>query len=270
MGRPGAGRSPGADHPVGCRADRARVERRRLDHVATPVGLDDVLAGTRARGGPRSRKRGGTHRSEAARVRAGHGADIEWWLASHRHGGAQGAGRRRGGRGGPRRADRPPAARRPGGTRAGRAVGRDCCPRSTRRRWAGPSATGPGTPPGGAVRQRWERRAHGAVGRIVGGWHQDDNGDVELQLLDDVGADGLRAFELEAARLAEWLGGVRVPPAPRAAVEGGRHEPVTCCTMTLDEPLQRSWVPPALRSVAARRRGGSPHRRMPRWRPARQ
>lgn len=78
---------------------------------------------------------------------------------------------------------------------------------------AGPSATGTWDPPGGAVRRQWERRP--TVwwdGRIVGGWHQDDNGDVELQLPEDVGADGLRATELEAARLTEWLGGVRALP----------------------------------------------------------
>jgi hypothetical protein len=49
-------------------------------------------------------------------------------------------------------------------------------------------------------------------GRIVGGWRQTDAGDVELQLLEDVGADGRRAFEAEAARLSEWFGGTRVLP----------------------------------------------------------
>ena len=49
-------------------------------------------------------------------------------------------------------------------------------------------------------------------GRIVGGWRQDDGGDVALQLLEDVGADGLRAIEHEAERLTGWLGGTRVLP----------------------------------------------------------
>jgi Winged helix DNA-binding domain len=49
-------------------------------------------------------------------------------------------------------------------------------------------------------------------GRIVGGWRQDDNGAVILQMLEDVGAAGLRAVEHEAARLTEWLGGTRVLP----------------------------------------------------------
>src|SRR5690606_29277052 len=38
-------------------------------------------------------------------------------------------------------------------------------------------------------------------GRIVGGWRQDDDGAVVVQLLDEIGADGRRAVESEAARL---------------------------------------------------------------------
>ena len=49
-------------------------------------------------------------------------------------------------------------------------------------------------------------------GRIVGGWRQTESGDVDLQLLEDIGADGRRAVEAEAARLDEWLGGTRVLP----------------------------------------------------------
>jgi Winged helix DNA-binding domain len=49
-------------------------------------------------------------------------------------------------------------------------------------------------------------------GRMVGGWRQRESGEVELQMLEDVGADGRRAIESEAARLNEWLGGVRVLP----------------------------------------------------------
>jgi hypothetical protein len=49
-------------------------------------------------------------------------------------------------------------------------------------------------------------------GRIVGGWAQTDDGDVVLQLLEDVGAEGQGALEREAARLTEWLGGTRVLP----------------------------------------------------------
>jgi len=49
-------------------------------------------------------------------------------------------------------------------------------------------------------------------GRIVGGWRQTDTGEVVLQLLEDVGAEGLRALGQEAARLTEWLAGTRVLP----------------------------------------------------------
>ena len=47
-------------------------------------------------------------------------------------------------------------------------------------------------------------------GRIVGGWRQSDAGEVELQLLEDVGKTGRRALDDGATRLTEWLGGTRV------------------------------------------------------------
>lgn len=49
-------------------------------------------------------------------------------------------------------------------------------------------------------------------GRIVGGWRQSETGEVVMQLLEDVGADGRSALEHEAARLSEWLAGTRVLP----------------------------------------------------------
>jgi Winged helix DNA-binding domain len=49
-------------------------------------------------------------------------------------------------------------------------------------------------------------------GRTVGGWRQDEDGGVVVQMLEDVGGDALRAIEDEAARLTEWLGGMRVLP----------------------------------------------------------
>jgi hypothetical protein len=64
-------------------------------------------------------------------------------------------------------------------------------------------------------------------GRIVGGWRQSDGGEVELQMLEDVGAEGLRALTLEAARLTEWFGGRRVLPrfpSPLSKVLAGRAE----------------------------------------------
>jgi hypothetical protein len=47
-------------------------------------------------------------------------------------------------------------------------------------------------------------------GRIVGGWRQDQSGAIVLHLLEDTGAEGLRALEEEAARLTKWLAGTRV------------------------------------------------------------
>jgi hypothetical protein len=47
-------------------------------------------------------------------------------------------------------------------------------------------------------------------GRIVGGWNQTPSGEVFLQLLEDVPPEGRSALEAEAARLTEWLAGVRV------------------------------------------------------------
>ena len=49
-------------------------------------------------------------------------------------------------------------------------------------------------------------------GRIVGGWSQRRDGEVVYRLLEDVGKDAERAVEVEAERLAAWLGDVRVTP----------------------------------------------------------
>jgi hypothetical protein len=49
-------------------------------------------------------------------------------------------------------------------------------------------------------------------GRVVGGWNQSAGGEVFLQLLEDVGADGRAALEIEAERLTAWLDGVRIAP----------------------------------------------------------
>jgi hypothetical protein len=49
-------------------------------------------------------------------------------------------------------------------------------------------------------------------GRIVGGWGQTDDGEVVLQLLEDVGAEAEAVLAQEAARLTDWLDGVRVSP----------------------------------------------------------
>jgi hypothetical protein len=49
-------------------------------------------------------------------------------------------------------------------------------------------------------------------GRIVGGWRQREGGDVELQLLEDIGAGGRQAVEAEAERLTAWFAGRRILP----------------------------------------------------------
>jgi hypothetical protein len=49
-------------------------------------------------------------------------------------------------------------------------------------------------------------------GRIVGGWTQDEGGEVVLQMLEDVGSDGLKALEHEARRLSDWFDGTRALP----------------------------------------------------------
>jgi len=49
-------------------------------------------------------------------------------------------------------------------------------------------------------------------GRVVGGWLQSEEGEVVLELLEQVGAEGRRALNAEAQRLGRWLGGKRVLP----------------------------------------------------------
>jgi hypothetical protein len=49
-------------------------------------------------------------------------------------------------------------------------------------------------------------------GRVVGGWSQRKDGEIAFRLLEEVGADGVRAVEAEVGRLASWLGDVRLAP----------------------------------------------------------
>jgi hypothetical protein len=49
-------------------------------------------------------------------------------------------------------------------------------------------------------------------GRVVGGWSQRKDGEIVFRILEDVGEDGVRSVEAEAARLASWLGDVRLAP----------------------------------------------------------
>ncbi|MFI6446168.1 winged helix DNA-binding domain-containing protein [Kitasatospora sp. NPDC050543] len=56
-------------------------------------------------------------------------------------------------------------------------------------------------------------------GRVVGGWAQRADGEVVWRLFVDVGAQAVAAVEAEAARLAGWLGAVRVTPRFRTPLE---------------------------------------------------
>ncbi|UDY34129.1 winged helix DNA-binding domain-containing protein [Dermatobacter hominis] len=47
-------------------------------------------------------------------------------------------------------------------------------------------------------------------GRIVGGWHQSEDGAIGMVLLEDVGHDAVVALEAHAGELESWLGGDRV------------------------------------------------------------
>ena len=49
-------------------------------------------------------------------------------------------------------------------------------------------------------------------GRVVGGWAGQKDGQVVFRLLEDVGADGIRAIEAEAEALGAWLGETKVTP----------------------------------------------------------
>jgi hypothetical protein len=56
-------------------------------------------------------------------------------------------------------------------------------------------------------------------GRVVGGWSQRRNGEIVLRLLEDPGAEATAAIEADAARLADWLGPVRITPRFRTPLE---------------------------------------------------
>nr|WP_042179601.1 winged helix DNA-binding domain-containing protein [Kibdelosporangium sp. MJ126-NF4]CEL13904.1 FIG01127483: hypothetical protein [Kibdelosporangium sp. MJ126-NF4]CTQ88272.1 FIG01127483: hypothetical protein [Kibdelosporangium sp. MJ126-NF4] len=58
-----------------------------------------------------------------------------------------------------------------------------------------------------------------ADGRIVGGWGQRGDGEVVVEVLDDVGKEVLTAIEAEAARLQSWLGDTCVTPRFRTPLE---------------------------------------------------
>lgn len=58
-----------------------------------------------------------------------------------------------------------------------------------------------------------------ADGRIVGGWAQRADGDIVFEIAQDIGKDTTAAITAEAARLQQWLAGVRVTPRFRTPLE---------------------------------------------------
>jgi len=56
-------------------------------------------------------------------------------------------------------------------------------------------------------------------GRIVGGWAQRKTGEVVFRVLEDIGREAVAAIEVEATRLTEWLGDVRVTPRFRTPLQ---------------------------------------------------
>jgi hypothetical protein len=56
-------------------------------------------------------------------------------------------------------------------------------------------------------------------GRIVGGWAQRPTGEVVYRLFEDVGRDVVAEVETQAAKLAGWIGPVRVTPRFRTPLE---------------------------------------------------
>jgi hypothetical protein len=56
-------------------------------------------------------------------------------------------------------------------------------------------------------------------GRVVGGWAQRRDGEIVFRLLEDVGADATAAVEMDAKRLAEWIGETRTLPRFRTPLE---------------------------------------------------
>ena len=49
-------------------------------------------------------------------------------------------------------------------------------------------------------------------GRVAGGWRQDADGRVEVQLLEDVGSAARKSLQRKADELTAWLDGVRIRP----------------------------------------------------------
>ncbi len=60
-------------------------------------------------------------------------------------------------------------------------------------------------------------------GRVVGGWRQRENGEVVIQLLEDIGREGRQALEVEAERLSVVRRSAHPAQVPVPALEDPRH-----------------------------------------------
>ena len=221
LGRSGGDRPPGDDRAVGRRADRARVQRRRLDHFAAALGGDTVMAGRADRATARSRGRGRASSSAgcgpsapARRSTSSGGWDRPWAPCARRWPTLEAVEVDLDGQTGYLLPDdleatdpvEPWAALLP-------PLDPTTMGWSQRDWYLGPHKAQLFDTNGNAGPTLWWE------GRIVGGWRQSDSGEVVLQVLDDIGADGVQALEREAARLTDWLEGAHVPaPLPVAAV----------------------------------------------------
>jgi hypothetical protein len=58
-----------------------------------------------------------------------------------------------------------------------------------------------------------------ADGRIVGGWIGRRDGEIAVELLENVSAATRRAIDAEVERLRDWLGEVRITPRFRTPLE---------------------------------------------------
>ena len=56
-------------------------------------------------------------------------------------------------------------------------------------------------------------------GRIVGGWTQTENGEIRMELLEDLGPPELEMIEEKAGALHHWLGEDRFVPRFRTPLE---------------------------------------------------
>ena len=56
-------------------------------------------------------------------------------------------------------------------------------------------------------------------GRVIGGWVQTPDGTIATKLLEPLNAATTRRVELERARLAAWLGDVRIVPRFRTPTD---------------------------------------------------